>query len=138
MTENKNKWSRRRFLKATGTAGLGALMAPVNKIATAGETPATVPTRPFGQTGVDVSILSLGGMFNIASNQLMMKQALRWGDWKGVRLQMRRDPDNPLELYNLKEDLEESRNVAELHPGVAGKIAEMMRAAHTDSGNYSL
>ena len=79
MTANKNKWSRRRFLKATGTAGLGALMAPVNKIATAGETPAAVPTRPFGKTGVDVSILSLGGMFNIASNQLMMKQALRWG-----------------------------------------------------------
>jgi predicted aldo/keto reductase-like oxidoreductase len=54
-------------------------MTPVNKLATAAETPATVPTRPFGKTGVDVSILSLGGMFNIASNQLMMKQALRWG-----------------------------------------------------------
>jgi len=79
MTANKNKWSRRRFLKATGTAGLGALMAPVNGIATAAETPTRVPTRPFGKTGVDVSILSLGGMFNIASNQLMMKQALRWG-----------------------------------------------------------
>ncbi len=79
MSRKENQWSRRRFLKATGTAGLGALMTPVNKLATAAETPATVPTRPFGKTGVDVSILSLGGMFNIASNQLMMKQALRWG-----------------------------------------------------------
>ncbi|MDX2502297.1 MAG: aldo/keto reductase, partial [Deltaproteobacteria bacterium] len=43
------------------------------------ETPTKVPTRPFGKTGVDVSMLSLGGMFNIASNQLMIKQALRWG-----------------------------------------------------------
>jgi predicted aldo/keto reductase-like oxidoreductase len=79
MSIKDNQWSRRRFLKATGTAGLGALMMPVNKLATAAETPAKVPTRPFGKTGVDVSILSLGGMFNIASNQLMMKQALRWG-----------------------------------------------------------
>jgi predicted aldo/keto reductase-like oxidoreductase len=79
MSINEKIWSRRLFLKATGTAGLGALMTPVSKLATAAETPATVPTRPFGKTGVDVSILSLGGMFNIASNQLMMKQALRWG-----------------------------------------------------------
>jgi len=79
MSIKENHWSRRRFLKATGIVGLGALAAPVDKLAIAAETPATVPTRPFGKTGVDVSILSLGGMFNIASNQLMMKQALRWG-----------------------------------------------------------
>jgi predicted aldo/keto reductase-like oxidoreductase len=79
MPIKNTQWSRRRFLKAAGTAGLGALMTPVDKLATAAETPTKVPTRPFGKTGVDVSILSLGGMFNIASNQLMMKQALRWG-----------------------------------------------------------
>jgi predicted aldo/keto reductase-like oxidoreductase len=79
MTAKNNKWSRRRFLKATGTAGLGALMAPVNGIATASEPPTRVPTRPFGRTGAEVSILSLGGMFDIASNQLMLRQAMRWG-----------------------------------------------------------
>jgi predicted aldo/keto reductase-like oxidoreductase len=79
MSKKENQWSRRRFLKATGTAGLGALMAPVDRLATAAETPTRVPTRPFGRTGVDVPILSLGGMFNIKSNQMMMKQAMRWG-----------------------------------------------------------
>jgi len=79
MLIKENQWSRRRFLKATGIAGLGALAAPVDKLAMAAETPTMVPTRPFGKTGIDVSILSLGGMFDIASNQLMMKQALRWG-----------------------------------------------------------
>ncbi|MFC1880499.1 aldo/keto reductase [Thermodesulfobacteriota bacterium] len=79
MTIRNNDMSRRHFLKATGTAGLGALMAPVNKLATAAETPTRVPTRTFGKTGADVSILSLGGMFNIASNQVMMKKALDWG-----------------------------------------------------------
>ena len=79
MSAKENQWSRRRFLKATGTAGLGALMAPVNPITAAAETPTRVPTRPFGRTGAEVSILSLGGMFDIASNQLMMRQAMRWG-----------------------------------------------------------
>ena len=79
MIGKRNQWSRRHFLKATGTAGLGALMAPVTKLATAAETPTRVPTRPFGKTGVNVPILSLGGMFNIASNQVMMRQAMRWG-----------------------------------------------------------
>ena len=31
------------------------------------------------KTGANVSILSLGGMFNIASNQMLMKQAMKWG-----------------------------------------------------------
>jgi predicted aldo/keto reductase-like oxidoreductase len=38
-----------------------------------------VPTRPFGKTGVRVSILSLGTMFDIPSNQLLLRQALKWG-----------------------------------------------------------
>jgi predicted aldo/keto reductase-like oxidoreductase len=65
-----------------------------------------VPTRPFGKTGANVSILSLGGMFNIASNQLLMKQAMEWGVtyWdtadcyqrgseKGIGKFFRRQPD---------------------------------------------
>jgi predicted aldo/keto reductase-like oxidoreductase len=79
MSTKENRWTRRHFLKATGTAGLGALMAPVNGMAAAAETQIKVPTRPFGRTGVNVSILSLGGMFNIKSNQMLMKQAMRWG-----------------------------------------------------------
>ncbi len=79
MNQKDGKWSRRDFLKATGTAGLGAVMAPIGQIANATETHNKVPVRPFGKTGAKVSILSLGGMFDIASNQIMMKQAVRWG-----------------------------------------------------------
>jgi predicted aldo/keto reductase-like oxidoreductase len=78
MSETDRTWSRRDFLKATGAAGLGAIMAPADQLAEAGQ-PNLVPTRSFGKTGVKVPILSLGGMFNIASNQMMMKQAMRWG-----------------------------------------------------------
>jgi len=79
MNRDDGKWSRRDFLKATGTAGLGAVMAPVSQIANPTKAQPTIPVRPFGKTGAEVSILSLGGMFDIASNQIMMKQAVRWG-----------------------------------------------------------
>ncbi len=79
MFKKNSKISRRNFLKATGTAGLASLMAPVKRFAGASESQQSVPTRPFGKTGVNVSILSLGGMFNIASNQMLMKQAVRRG-----------------------------------------------------------
>jgi predicted aldo/keto reductase-like oxidoreductase len=80
MSKNETRWSRRNFLKAAGAAGLGSIVAPpLAGLAGSAEKASAVPTRPFGKTGANVSILSLGGMFDIASNQLMMKQALDWG-----------------------------------------------------------
>ncbi|WP_054700119.1 aldo/keto reductase, partial [Desulfosarcina cetonica] len=46
--------------------------------ATAAET-SGMPMRPFGRSGIQVPILSLGGMFDIPANQTLLKQALRWG-----------------------------------------------------------
>ena len=80
--------SRREFFKTAGAAGAGALMAPLavnaynadpkmERLTAAGQD--RVPTRPFGKSGVDVSILSLGGMFDLSANQLMLRQAIRWG-----------------------------------------------------------
>jgi len=88
MSAKSNGCSRRGFLKATGAAGVGALLSPLaahariedkgpDHLLSAGQ--ARVPTRPFGKTGVRVSILSLGGMFDISANQLMLRQALNWG-----------------------------------------------------------
>ena len=79
MNSPKHCISRRDFLKAATVAGAATLGGNLGNPAMASQSQATMPTRPFGKTGIDVSILSLGGMFNIASNQLMMKQALRWG-----------------------------------------------------------
>jgi hypothetical protein len=79
MSKKINRISRRNFLKATGTAGLATIITPVKQFAVASEAQKSVPTRPFGKTGANVSILSLGGMFNIASNHMLMKQAMNWG-----------------------------------------------------------
>jgi hypothetical protein len=80
------KLSRRQLLKGAGAAGLGSFLLSTGAMAKgSGQVPEAerkhlvVPTRPFGRTGVRVSCLSLGGMFDIPSNQLLLKQALDWG-----------------------------------------------------------
>jgi predicted aldo/keto reductase-like oxidoreductase len=87
MTRKKEatELSRRDFLKTVGLAGLaaagtgvtGALAAPAPPAAPASA--ATVPRRPLGKTGVEVSSLTLGGMFDTINNQLLLRQALKWG-----------------------------------------------------------
>jgi predicted aldo/keto reductase-like oxidoreductase len=88
MSEKGGKLTRRQWLKGVGTAGLGSLLLPTDAMAGIGDHwlasadasgDQLVPTRPFGKTGVNVSMLSLGGMFDIQSNQLLLKQALKWG-----------------------------------------------------------
>ena len=88
MDKDEMKWSRRQLLKGAGVAGLGSLVLSAGRLPAmaAGEAAQTespkhsiVPVRPFGKTGVQVSCLSLGGMFDIPSNQLLLKQALDWG-----------------------------------------------------------
>jgi arylsulfatase A-like enzyme len=64
------------------------------------------------------------------------KQAVRLGSWKGVRLNVAKDPNGPIELYDLATDLGEERNVAEEHPEMVRKIAEIMIAARTPSEHW--
>jgi arylsulfatase A-like enzyme len=61
-------------------------------------------------------------------------QAIRMGDWKGVRL----DVGQPIELYNLKTDLAEKENVAAKHPDVVSKIDALMKPARTDSAEFPI
>jgi len=83
MSNKQSGFSRRDFLKAAGAATAGSLLSAketLGKISgTSGSELAAVPTRPFGKTGTQVSILGLGGMFDIPSNQLVLRQALKWG-----------------------------------------------------------
>ncbi|MGD9054860.1 MAG: aldo/keto reductase [Desulfobacterales bacterium] len=79
MTIKNPNWSRRKFLKAAGIAGMGSVITSMTGQAEAAEKNQSVPTRAFGKTGQQVSILSLGGTVNTASNQLMLRQAIKWG-----------------------------------------------------------
>ena len=79
MTSYNPKWSRRKFLKTAGVAGVGSILAPAKQLFAASGRLETIPTRSFGKTGVQVSILSLGGIVDFLSNQLLLKQAVNRG-----------------------------------------------------------
>jgi arylsulfatase len=57
--------------------------------------------------------------------------AVRMGPWKGIKRNLVKNPDAPLELYNLDTDIGESRNVAAEHPGVAAQVQRIMLEART-------
>jgi predicted aldo/keto reductase-like oxidoreductase len=84
--ENKdNKFNRRDFLKKAAAIGLGATVGgtalgrPHQASAQIALPKAPMPRRPFGRSGIKVSTLSLGGMFDILNNRLMLAKALEWG-----------------------------------------------------------
>ncbi len=60
------------------------------------------------------------------------QQAVRMGDWKAVRQNIKKG-NLEIELYNLKDDISESNNVAADHPKLVKKIEAIMRDARTDS-----
>jgi arylsulfatase A-like enzyme len=62
------------------------------------------------------------------------KQAVRHGDWKGVRL----DPLGPLELYDLSSDPGESGDVADVHPEVVKEIEAILATARTEHPEWPL
>ena len=55
-------------------------------------------------------------------------QAVRMGDWKGVRLK----PEAPLELYNLRDDIGEQHNVAGAHPGIVTEVEAIIKESHEE------
>jgi len=56
------------------------------------------------------------------------KQAVRMGDWKALRLKVKGNPDAPIELYNLANDLAESEDVSKSHPEIVKKIDTIMKS----------
>jgi len=52
--------------------------------------------------------------------------AVRMGMWKGIRRNLRQNPDAPLELYNLATDVGETRDVVGEHPEIAARVKEIM------------
>ena len=56
--------------------------------------------------------------------------ALRIGDWKGVKVDMKTKKEVRWELYNLKEDPKEQNNLAIQYPGIIVQLDSLQRIAH--------
>jgi len=79
MLIKKHDRSRRDFLKAAGAESVGSIFAAFNPLTEASEGPKTMPTRPFGKTGIDVPILAFGGSLDTSLSLLVLRQAFKWG-----------------------------------------------------------
>ncbi|MNL11172.1 hypothetical protein D3C87_1319980 [compost metagenome] len=52
------------------------------------------------------------------------------GDWKGVRIDVRKDINSPWMIFNLKTDRAESVDVSAQHPELVKKFNEIMKKEH--------
>lgn len=64
------------------------------------------------------------------------KQAIRVGDWKGVRLNVGDPSKTRFELYNLAEDVHEDNNVAAEHPDIVARLGSMMDNVRTENALF--
>jgi arylsulfatase A-like enzyme len=58
-------------------------------------------------------------------------QAVRMGRWKGIRNQVTRAPNAPIELYDLERDESEKNNVAAANADVVRRIEALMQSSRT-------
>lgn len=65
-------------------------------------------------------------------------QAARIGRWKGVQVDLKKNPDAPIELYDLSNDLAEEHDVADKHPEIVRKLKAVMQREHVDSVTFPL
>jgi arylsulfatase A-like enzyme len=61
-------------------------------------------------------------------------QAVRIGDWKAVR----HGTQKPVELYNLKEDLAEAKDVAAEHPDIVKQAQGLFIGARVDNPDFPI
>ena len=61
------------------------------------------------------------------------RQAVRLGNWKGIRLKMNNNSKAPLELYDLAQDVGEQNNIANNHREIVAEINSIMEKEHVTS-----
>ena len=66
--------------------------------------------------------------------ELSGQQAIRMGKWKALRLK----PSRKIELYDLDSDIAESKDLADEHPEIVAKMAEIFRTGRTESDVFPL
>lgn len=78
MNESDHSCSRRQFLQTSGALGVGAMLFR-SPLWAADEAPPQVAKRPFGKTGVEVSHLGAGLMFDTRNADVILRTALQHG-----------------------------------------------------------
>jgi arylsulfatase A-like enzyme len=66
------------------------------------------------------------------------RQAIRWKNWKGVKLNVSKDVNAPVELYNLDTDSSEQNDISIKYPAIIKKIEQLMKRAHVPNKDWPL
>ena len=66
------------------------------------------------------------------------RQAVRMGNWKAVRLNVNKEKNAPLELYDLQKDPSETNNIATKYPAIVQQIEKIMTGAHQSNRDWPL
>jgi len=60
------------------------------------------------------------------------------GQWKAVRLKVARNPDAPIQLFDLTKDIGETKNIADANPDIIAKIKPLFTTARTESDLFPM
>lgn len=63
--------------------------------------------------------------------------AVRQGNWKGVRYNVLKAPDGPLELYDLSTDPAETINLAKEHPDIVDQLDRLIQTSRVPSSVFT-
>ena len=98
-------------------------------------------SAPSAKDGVSLLPLLVGGRAARRDRQLYWEfheggyaQAVRIGRWKAVRKGM----NGAVELYDLRTDIGETRDVSARHPALVRRAEEVMRREHVESEDWPL
>ena len=58
------------------------------------------------------------------------------GKWKGIRLNVMKEPDSSIQLFNLDTDPGETKDVAAENAAVVKRIKKIMQKEHTENINF--
>ncbi|MBN2280040.1 MAG: sulfatase-like hydrolase/transferase [Candidatus Marinimicrobia bacterium] len=61
------------------------------------------------------------------------QQAVRMGQWKAIRMNIVKEANMDIELYDLKKDLQETADIAGQHPEIVERILAIMKMEHEQS-----
>ena len=63
-------------------------------------------------------------------------RAVRFANFKAVQKNIAKNPNSPIELYDLKTDLKEKHNIADKHPDLVAKTEKYFETAHIESEDW--
>ncbi len=64
------------------------------------------------------------------------RKAARWGNWKAVQLDINKNPNSPIAIYDLSKDVGEENDLAAKKPKLVARAKEIFAEAHTPSPNW--